>query len=105
MIQYKEKRQKNQTPSLGLYSYPILMAADIILYKASKVPVGGDQIQHLELTQKVIERFNSVFGDVLVKPEYIASELPRVMSLVDASKKMSKSNSNDMSRINLTDSD
>jgi tryptophanyl-tRNA synthetase len=66
MVQFKEKGNKHS--SLGLYSYPVLMAADILLYKAKKVPVGADQLQHLELTQRYVTRFNSYFGEVLIKP-------------------------------------
>lgn len=67
------------------------MAADIILYKANKVPVGSDQLQHLELTQRYVDRFNSYFDKALVRPEYIPAIVPRVMSLTNGTKKMSKS--------------
>ena len=102
MVQYKEKANHNS--SLGLYSYPVLMAADILLYRARLVPVGADQQQHLELAQRYVDRFNGLFGPVLVRPEYLPSVAPRVMSLTDGRKKMSKSDRSDRSRINLTDS-
>lgn len=102
MVQYKEKA--NSSSSLGLYSYPVLMAADILLYKAGLVPVGADQQQHLELTQRYVDRFNSIFGSVLTRPEYLPSRASKVMSLTEGQKKMSKSDRSDKSRINLTDS-
>lgn len=104
MTQFKEKKSKSTT--LGLYSYPILMAADIILYQATKVPVGKDQVQHLEIARDYVLRFNSLFGDKkgpLVFPEYLPSNFDKVMSLKDGTKKMSKSDASDNSRINLTD--
>ncbi|KAL4480487.1 hypothetical protein ABPG72_022242 [Tetrahymena utriculariae] len=105
MTQYKDKKSKNS--SLGLYSYPVLMAADILLYNATHVPVGSDQKQHLELTRDYATRFNTLFKNDKTQgismPQYIESEFPRVMSLKDGTKKMSKSDPSDYSRINLTD--
>jgi tryptophanyl-tRNA synthetase len=106
MTQFKEKAGKNrENASVGLYAYPCLMAADILLYKATHVPVGEDQKQHLELTRDVAQKFNNDFGVdffPLVEP-LIFGEATRVMSLRDGSKKMSKSDASDFSRINLTD--
>ena len=102
MIQYKEKSTQNS--SLGIYSYPVLMTADILLYKAHFVPVGEDQKQHLELAKRYAERFNSIVGkEYFPVPNYIVAKAPRVMSLTDPNKKMSKSDANDRSRINMTD--
>ncbi len=106
MTQFKDKAGKNrEKASVGLYAYPTLMAADILLYKASRVPVGEDQKQHLELTQDIARKFNNDFGvDYFpdVKP-VITGAATRVMSLRDGTKKMSKSDPSDFSRINLTD--
>ena len=106
MTQFKEKAGKNrENASVGLYAYPCLMAADILVYKATHVPVGEDQKQHLELTRDVAQKFNNDFGVdffPLVEP-LIFGEATRVMSLRDGSKKMSKSDPSDFSRINLTD--
>ncbi len=106
MTQFKEKAGKNrENASVGLYAYPCLMAADILVYKATHVPVGEDQKQHLELTRDVAQKFNNDFGVdffPLVEP-LIFGEATRVMSLRDGSKKMSKSDASDFSRINLTD--
>jgi tryptophanyl-tRNA synthetase len=106
MTQFKEKAGKNrENASVGLYVYPTLMAADILLYKASHVPVGEDQKQHLELTRDVAQKFNNDFGVdcfPLTEP-LIFGEATRVMSLRDGSAKMSKSDPSDYSRINLTD--
>jgi tryptophanyl-tRNA synthetase len=106
MIQFKEKAVKQgENVGVGLLDYPVLMAADILLYEADKVPVGEDQKQHLELTRDLVDRFNHQFGKVLKSPEpLIRAEGARVMSLTDGSKKMSKSDPSDMSRINLLDS-
>eukprot|EP01017_Pseudomicrothorax_dubius_P030102 TRINITY_DN3718_c0_g1_i6.p1 TRINITY_DN3718_c0_g1~~TRINITY_DN3718_c0_g1_i6.p1 ORF type:complete len:296 (-),score=53.97 TRINITY_DN3718_c0_g1_i6:254-1141(-) len=105
MTQYKDKKTKSS--SLGLYSYPVLMAADILLYKANVVPVGDDQVQHVELTRDYAVRFNSLFckpnEEFFPMPEYMKSEFPRVMSLRDGLKKMSKSDPSDFARINLVD--
>ena len=106
MTQFKDKAGKNQEKaSVGLYAYPTLMAADILLYKASRVPVGGDQKQHLELTQEIARKFNNDFGvDYFPDVEpLITGPATRVMSLRDGTKKMSKSEASDFSRINLTD--
>jgi len=106
MTQFKEKAGKNrENASVGLYAYPTLMAADIMLYKATHVPVGEDQKQHLELCRDIAQSFNSQFGVdffPLVEP-LILGEATRVMSLRDGTSKMSKSDASDQSRINLTD--
>ena len=106
MTQFKEKAGKNrENASVGLYAYPNLMAADILLYKATHVPVGEDQKQHLELTRDIAQKFNNDFGVdffPLVEP-LIFGAATRVMSLRDGSQKMSKSDPADYSRINLTD--
>ncbi len=106
MTQFKDKAGKNaEKVSLGLYAYPSLMAADILAYKATHVPVGEDQKQHVELTRDIANKFNHDFGtDFFPEPEpVIAGAATRVMSLRDGTKKMSKSDPSDMSRINMTD--
>ncbi|MDC3120809.1 tryptophan--tRNA ligase [Candidatus Pelagibacter sp.] len=107
MTQFKEKAGKDkEKASVGLYSYPVLMAADILLYDATHVPVGDDQKQHLELCRDIAQKFNNDFGliDFLKAPEpLIKKNFSRIMSLKDGSKKMSKSELSDLSRINLTD--
>ncbi|XCD43172.1 tryptophan--tRNA ligase [Candidatus Liberibacter asiaticus] len=124
MIQFKEKSKENkeETASLGLFMYPVLMAADILLYRATHVPVGEDQRQHLEITRLIAQRFNTEFERKIkeVAQKYaqeeqyskgffpiieglIDSSASRIRSLRDASKKMSKSDSSDFSRINLLD--
>jgi len=106
MTQFKDKAGKNrEAASVGLFSYPNLMAADILAYHATKVPVGEDQKQHLELTRDIAMKFNNDYGvDFFPVPEpVIEGVATRVMSLRDGSKKMSKSDPSDMSRINLTD--
>ena len=107
MTQFKDKAGKNrENVSAGLYVYPALMAADILAYRATHVPVGDDQKQHLELARDIAAKFNNDFGapDFFPLPEpLIGGPAPRVMSLRDGSKKMSKSDPSDMSRINLTD--
>ncbi len=107
MTQFKEKAGKDkEKASVGLYSYPVLMAADILLYDATHVPVGDDQKQHLELCRDIAQKFNNDFGeeDFFVIPEpLIQKEFSRIMSLKDGLKKMSKSDESDLSRINLTD--
>ena len=107
MTQFKEKAGKNkEKASVGLYAYPVLMAADILLYDATHVPVGHDQKQHLELCRDIAQRFNSDFNvpDFLKTPEpLIQKNFSRIMSLKDGTKKMSKSDPSDLSRINLTD--
>jgi tryptophanyl-tRNA synthetase len=105
MTQYKEKSEK-AGQNLGLFAYPVLMAADIMLHKVHAVPVGDDQTQHLELTRDLVERFNSRFGDTFPLPERITPEIgARVMSLQDPTAKMSKSDPSPASRILLTDTD
>src|SRR6202000_3339784 len=93
MTQFKEKAGKDrENASVGLYDYPVLMAADILLYRATHVPVGDDQKQHVELTRDLAQRFNATYGDVFVMPEpAIPKEGARIMSLDDPTKKMSKS--------------
>lgn len=106
MTQFKDKAGKNrENASTGLYVYPNLMAADILLYKATHVPVGEDQKQHLELTRDIAQKFNSDFGIELfpLTEPLILAEGARVMSLRDGSKKMSKSDPSEFSRINLND--
>ena len=107
MTQFKEKAGKDkENASVGLYSYPVLMAADILLYDATHVPVGDDQKQHLELCRDIAQKFNNDFEveNFLQVPEpLIQKEFSRIMSLKDGSKKMSKSELSDLSRINLTD--
>ena len=107
MTQFKEKAGKDKEKvSIGLYSYPILMAADILLYDTTHVPVGDDQKQHLELCRDIAQKFNNDYGvDGFFKvPEpLIQKEFSRIMSLKDGTKKMSKSELSDLSRINLTD--
>tara|TARA_Y100001001_G_scaffold134448_1_gene135035 strand:+ start:590 stop:1579 length:990 start_codon:yes stop_codon:yes gene_type:complete len=106
MTQFKDKAGKNaEKASLGLYSYPVLMAADILIYNATHVPVGEDQKQHLELAREIASTFNHRYNtDFFVQPETISPGLAaRVMSFRDGTQKMSKSAESDMSRINLTD--
>ena len=107
MTQFKEKAGKDkEKASIGLYSYPVLMAADILLYDATHVPVGEDQKQHLELCRDIAQKFNNDFkiDDFFKIPEpLIQKEFSRIMSLKDGLKKMSKSEISDLSRINLTD--
>jgi tryptophanyl-tRNA synthetase len=105
MTQFKDKSAGKEAVGAGLFVYPALMAADILLYDANLVPVGEDQKQHLELTRDLAIRFNRRFGETLVVPEpYIPKVGARIMSLDDASKKMSKSNPNPGSYIALLDS-
>jgi tryptophanyl-tRNA synthetase len=107
MTQFKEKSGKHkERASVGLYTYPVLMAADILVYKATHVPVGEDQKQHLELSRDIAQKFNNDFAapDFFPLPEpVITGPATRVMSLRDGTRKMSKSEESDMSRINLTD--
>jgi tryptophanyl-tRNA synthetase len=106
MTQFKEKAGKDrENASVGLYAYPILMAADILAYKATHVPVGEDQKQHLELARDIAQKFNNDFGvNFFPLPEpQIFGAATRVMSLRDGAKKMSKSDQSDYSRINMTD--
>ena len=107
MTQFKEKSGKHkERASVGLYTYPVLMAADILVYKATHVPVGEDQKQHLELARDIAQKFNNDYAapDFFPLPEpVITGPATRVMSLRDGTKKMSKSDESDASRINLTD--
>lgn len=106
MTQFKDKAGKNaERAGLGLFAYPVLMAADILLYKATHVPVGDDQKQHLELARDIAATFNARYGaEILVSPEpYIMGAGTRVMSLQDGTKKMSKSDPSEKSRITLMD--
>ncbi|HJU30819.1 MAG TPA: tryptophan--tRNA ligase [Hyphomicrobiaceae bacterium] len=116
MTQFKEKAGKDrENASVGLYAYPVLMAADILAYRATHVPVGEDQKQHLELARDIAQKFNNDFGDTIRAAGYadgtffplcepvIMGPATRVMSLRDGTKKMSKSDPSDMSRINMTD--
>jgi len=109
MTQFKEKTGKSREgASVGLYTYPVLQAADVLLYRATHVPVGEDQKQHLELARDIATKFNTDYDiELFVPPEpFIPSgAAARIMSLRDGSAKMSKSDPSDMSRINLTDSD
>ena len=108
MTQFKDKAGSDkEKASVGLYIYPNLMAADILLYKATHVPVGADQKQHLELSRDIAQKFNNDFNcqDFFPLPEpLIPKNISRVMSLRDGTKKMSKSEESDYSRINLKDS-
>tara|TARA_B100001063_G_scaffold182638_1_gene171867 strand:+ start:1 stop:681 length:681 start_codon:yes stop_codon:yes gene_type:complete len=107
MTQFKEKAGKDkEKASIGLYSYPVLMAADILLYDSSHVPVGDDQKQHLELCRDIAQKFNNDFnvdGFFKIPEPLIQKQFSRIMSLKDGTKKMSKSDLSDLSRINLTD--
>ena len=109
MTQFKEKAGKDkEKASVGLYIYPILMAADILLYDATHVPVGEDQKQHLELARDISKKFNTDFDapDFFKIPEpLIQKNFARIMSLKDGNKKMSKSDPSELSRINLTDTE
>jgi len=105
MTQYKEKSAKHpDNVNAGLFDYPILMAADILLYQSDLVPVGADQKQHLEITRDIAERFNNLHGQTFVVPEpYIPEVGARVMSLQDPESKMSKSDENENAYVSLTD--
>jgi tryptophanyl-tRNA synthetase len=115
MTQFKEKAGKDrENASIGLYDYPVLMAADILLYKATAVPVGEDQKQHLELTRDIAQKFNTDYAERIqalghgeaffpLTDPIIGGPAARVMSLRDGSKKMSKSDPSDYARINMTD--
>lgn len=104
MTQFKEKSAGQDTVSSALFTYPVLMAADVLLYQATHVPVGDDQKQHLELTRDVAERFNNRYGRTFTMPEPIIQDIgSRVMGLDDPSKKMSKSNPNRNSCIHMMD--
>jgi tryptophanyl-tRNA synthetase len=107
MTQYKDKTAgaEGESIAVGLFDYPVLMAADILLYRADAVPVGEDQKQHVELTRDVAERFNNAFGKAFVVPEpIIRTEGARVMSLDDPAKKMSKSAGSENSYVAVMDS-
>lgn len=109
MIQFKEKRGKDaEGPSVGLYTYPVLQAADILAYRATHVPVGEDQKQHLELARDIAIKFNAMYGDILKPPLPVIGGAnnvgaARIMSLRDGTAKMSKSDPSEASRIDLTD--
>jgi len=104
MTQFKDKSKGKESVSVGLFTYPDLMAADILLYNTHYVPVGEDQKQHLELTRDIAQRFNNRFGETFVVPEPMILKLgARIMSLTDPTKKMSKSDSDPNNRINLLD--
>ena len=91
MTQFKDKSDDQENSNVGLFTYPTLMASDIILYDAKFVPTGDDQDQHLELTRTLVRKFNSKFGKVFTEPQGLHTDIPRVMSLGDPLKKMSKS--------------
>ena len=105
MTQFKDKAAKHaDNINAGLFTYPVLMAADILLYQADVVPVGKDQLQHLEITRDIAQRFNAVYGDVFTIPEpYLGKTGAKIMSLQDPSKKMSKSDENPNASIYLMD--
>ncbi len=105
MTQFKDKSRKNEENiNAGLFTYPVLMASDILLYQADVVPVGSDQMQHLEITRDIAERFNNIYGDVFTIPEaYIGKTGARIMSLQEPEKKMSKSDENPNASIYLLD--
>src|SRR6201747_511113 len=115
MTQFKDKAGKDrEAASVGLYDYPVLMAADILVYRATHVPVGEDQKQHLELSRDIAQKFNNDFSDSITTHGFTEGFFPlpelliqgpatRVMSLRDGTKKMSKSDASDQSRLNLTD--
>lgn len=91
MVGYKEKVTEGHVPNVGLFDYPVLMAADILLYKAEVIPVGDDQRQHIELARTIVRSFNSKFGETFREPKAVTAKTQRVMSLSDPLKKMSKS--------------
>ena len=111
MTQFKDKSQNNHNPSVGLFNYPVLMAADILLYNANYIPVGEDQIQHLEFTRNLAQRFNYKFNDIFTVPEEITKQNKffgiqkplRIKDLVNPNKKMSKSSNSDRGVIFLED--
>ena len=108
MTQWKDKAGKNREgASVGLFTYPVLQAADVLVYQATHVPVGEDQRQHLELARDIATKFNLDFGvDLFPPPDaLISTAAPRIMSLRDGSAKMSKSDPSDLSRVNLSDDD
>jgi len=91
MTQFKEKGGEKESANVGLFTYPVLMAADILLYDAKVVPVGEDQLQHLELARTLARKFKAKFGKVFIEPKALMTDVPRLMSLKDPKKKMSKS--------------
>jgi tryptophanyl-tRNA synthetase len=104
MTQYKDKATKQENPGVGLFDYPVLMAADILLYDTDLVPIGEDQIQHVELTRDLAKRFNNKFGETFKIPEYkVRKDGARIMGLDDPTKKMSKSAASENNYIALTD--
>ncbi len=105
MTQFKDKSQKSiEGTDMGLFDYPVLMAADILLYNANLVPVGEDQLQHIEIARTLAKRFNQKFGETFIVPEgYVTKESMRIMSLDDPMKKMSKSATSEYNYISLTD--
>ncbi|KAJ2483010.1 Tryptophan--tRNA ligase, mitochondrial [Coemansia sp. RSA 2131] len=118
MTQWKSKLHSNQPHAslnvhsaaaqsllTGLFTYPVLMAADVLLYGATHIPVGDDQIQHIEFTRDICDQFHKTYGPVFSAPRVLLTQTKRVMSLKDPMRKMSKSDPNESSRINLNDSD
>lgn len=104
MTQFKDKSKGKTNFSTGLFTYPVLMAADILLYDTTEVPVGHDQKQHLELTRDIAIRFNNKYGDTFVVPTPVIQKVgARIMSLDDPANKMSKSNPNELSKIMILD--
>lgn len=104
MTQFKDKTAKGHNANVGLFAYPVLMAADILVYDAARVPVGDDQRQHLEITRDLALRFNARFGETLVVPEpHIIKESARIMDLQDPTMKMSKTSSSDKGLLSLLD--
>ena len=104
MTQFKDKAKKNENFSAGLFNYPVLMAADILLYNTNEVPVGEDQKQHVEITRDIAERMNKRFGDIFVIPRPVIQRTgARIMNLIDPATKMSKSDANSSSYILLRD--
>lgn len=91
MTQFKEKSERVESVNVGLFTYPVLQAADILLYNADTVPVGEDQLQHLEVTREIARRFNHTFGALFSEPKPLLTQAPRIMSLQDPTAKMSKS--------------
>jgi len=106
MTQFKDKSKKNaDNINAGLFTYPALMAADILLYQTEMVPVGSDQKQHLELARNIAERFNGIYGDTFIVPEPFINKTPsaRIMSLAEPTKKMSKSDENENATVRILD--
>jgi tryptophanyl-tRNA synthetase len=105
MTQYKEKTRQGNSADVGLFMYPVLMAADILLYKPQAVPVGDDQVQHVEITRVIAERFNKRFGNTfpLPQPKTLDATFARIKSLQDPSKKMSKSDTNHRASVGILD--